>query len=126
MGLRIAIGSGKCADYERSRDPVVRELCHGLRSRLGQLRALPQEELSTLPPESHQLAQIVTRSVSFSTYRDPTEAGGDVVVVQGFLPSWRYARYFGSIGIGLMLAEGLLLQPGGPVTAPDDVLWGYR
>ena len=126
MGLRIAIGSGKCADHEHSRDPVVRGLCQELLSRLAQLQALTPEQLSRLPSESHELVQVGSQDASFSTYRDPIEAGGEIVVVQGFLPSWRHARYFGAAGVGLMLAEGFLLQPGGPIIAPDDLLWGYR
>lgn len=73
----------------------------------------------------HELVQVGPKEAYFFTYRDPTEAGEEIVVVQGFLPSWRHARYFGAAGIGLMLAEGLLLQSDGPVNAPDDLLWGY-
>ena len=126
MGIRLAIGTGKCADYSDNGDPIVRELCSHLRSRVSYLRSLSVERLLSIPRQATEIEPIGSTRAAISTYRDPTEAGTELVVVQGFLPSWRHARYFGSVGVGLMLAEGLLLLEEGVIDAPDSVMWGYR
>src|SRR5690606_19181366 len=126
MGIRLAIGSGKCADYSGSGDPTVCEFCNRLKSRIEHLRRLPFETLLGLPAQATDIEAIATSRVAFTTFRDLGESGSDLVVVQGFLPSWRHARHFSSAGVGLMLAEGLVLHPDGVVDATDNLLWGYR
>ena len=125
--MRIAIGSGKCSDLSRSRNPRLRELCSRILSRIEQLRALSPSALMSLPESSSELERINSQVVSYTTYREATESGDCLLVVQGFLPSWRFPRYFGPAGIGFMVAEGLVLNQIGTVAvAPDDLLWEFR
>ncbi|MFC7301100.1 hypothetical protein [Cognatiluteimonas weifangensis] len=125
--MRIAIGSGKCSDLSRSRNPKLRELCSRILSRVERLGALPLSALMSLPESSSELERINSQVVSFTTYREVTESGDCLLVVQGFLPSWQFPRYFGPAGIGFMVAEGLVLNQVGTLTlAPDDLLWEFR
>ncbi|RFP58037.1 hypothetical protein D0Y53_12430 [Luteimonas weifangensis] len=81
----------------------------------------------SLPESSSELERINSQVVSFTTYREVTESGDCLLVVQGFLPSWQFPRYFGPAGIGFMVAEGLVLNQVGTLTlAPDDLLWEFR
>lgn len=125
--MRIAIGSGKCSDLSRSRNPRLRELCSRILSRVEHLGALSPNALMSLPESSSELERINSQVASFTTYREATESGGCLLVVQGFLPSWRFPRYFGPAGIGFMVAEGLVLNQAGTVSlATDDLLWEFR
>lgn len=125
--MRLAIGSGKCSDLTRSRNPCLRELCRRILSRTEQLRALSPDALLLLPESSSQLERINSQVASLTTYRETTESGECLFVVQGFLPSWRFPRYFGPAGVGFMVAEGLLLkQACSVVPAPDELLWEFR
>jgi hypothetical protein len=125
--MRVAIGTGKCSDLSRSRSPRLRELCSRILSRVERLGALSPSALMSLPESSFELERISSQVVSFTTYREATESGDCLLVVQGFLPSRRFPRYFGTSGIGFMVAEGLVLNRAGTVAlAPDDLLWEFR
>jgi hypothetical protein len=125
--MRIAIGSGKCSDLLGSRNPRLCELCSRILSRVERLGALSPSALTSLPESSSELERINSQVVSFTTYRETTESGDCLLVVQGFLPSWRFPRYFGPAGIGFMAAEGLVLNGAGTVAlASDDLLWEFR
>ena len=127
MGLRIAIGSCRCADGITSRNPLVRELCSRLVVRLERLRSLGSERLARLPALSTDKERIEGRVVRFNTYRDKLESGDALIVVQGFLRSWRFPTYIGSAGVGYMYAEGILLSANGLITNPDEqLLWLFR
>ena len=125
--MRLAIGSGKCADFLHSRNHRLREMCNRILSRIERLRGLPIESLQSLPDSATELERIDSQAVSFTTYRESIGAGDCLLVVQGFMPSWRFPRYFGPAGIGFMVAEGLILGRAGTVEiAPDDMLWEFR
>ena len=127
MAFRIAIGSCRCADGITSRNPLVRELCSRLLGRLERLRSLDPEMLARLPTLLSDRERIDGRVVRFSTYRDKLESGDALIVVQGFLRSWRLPTYIGSAGVGYMYAEGILLEADGRITNPDEqLLWFYR
>ncbi|MCA9233129.1 MAG: hypothetical protein KDA57_20955, partial [Planctomycetales bacterium] len=104
-----------------------RELCNRIIARMSALSALPGEELRRLPAETHEYERIDSRRVSFATYRSMQSKEAALVVVQGFLPSWRFPRYFGPLGVGFIVAEGLLVSDANQhVPATDDLLWDYR
>jgi len=125
--MRLAIGSGKCADLLHHRNHRVRELCSRITSRIQQLRGLSPDVLFALPSVSTDLERIDSQHVALTTFRDTTVTGSCLVVVQGFLPSWSFPRYFGPAGIGFMVAEGILQTEAGAFdTAPDDLLWDFR
>ena len=127
MGLRIAIGSGRCSDLARSRNPNLREMCKRLLSRIEHLQALPPEALRSLPPCTSEHERIGSQVLSFNTYREHATSGDCLLVVQGFLPSWRFPHYFGPAGVGFIAAEGLVLSQAGALgNAPDALLWEFR
>ena len=127
MTFRIAIGSCRCADGITSRNTLVRELCSRLAGRLERLRSLGPEMLAKLPPVLTDRERINNRVVRFNTYRDKLESDDALIVVQGFLHSWRFPTYIGSAGVGYMYAEGILLRADGRVIEPDEqLLWFYR
>jgi hypothetical protein len=73
------------------------------------------------------MERIEGRVVTFNTYRDKLESGDALIVVQGFLRSWRFPTYVGSAGVGYMYAEGILLSANGFITNPDEqLLWLFR
>ena len=127
MGFRIAMGSGRCAELSSNSNSRVHELCSRILGRVAHLQALPAESLLALPSEATTTERIEAQIVSFTTYNEPLHEHDRLLVVQGFLPSWRYPRYFGPAGIGFMVAEGLVLHRDGSRTAaPDDLLWPFR
>ena len=127
MSFRIAIGACNCAAYAHTRDPLLQELCRRILGRMLALGSLSAEALAALPATRFESERIESRSVSFVTSREELPSKGTLVVVQGFLPSWRFPRYFGPAGTGFMVAEGLVSYAGKPhVPAPDKLLWEYR
>jgi hypothetical protein len=127
MAFRIAIGSCRCADGINSRNALVRELCSRINRRLERLRSFAPEMLAKLPPLSSEEERIEDRVVRFTTYRDNLQSGDQLIVVQGFLPSWRFPTYIGPAGIGHMYTEGLLLGADRRLTNPDEkLLWPFR
>ncbi len=127
MGFRIAIGSGRCADGIASRNSLRRELCARILARLDRLRLLTPDALAGLPAFANDVERIEGRPVTLSTYQDKLETGDALIVVQGFLHSWRSPTYFGAAGVGYMYAEGIMLGPDGRLREPDeDSLWPFR
>jgi len=127
MGLRLAIGSCRCTDGLKSSNPKVKELCSRIVTRLNRLRALPGEILITLPETSAETERIEGQVIALNTYCDRLETGDTLIVVQGFLPSWWFPKYFGPAGIGHMFAEGILVTQSGAITEPEEeILWYYR
>ena len=126
--FRIAIGACSCASFARTRNRELQELCRRVLVRVSELNAKTPEELSALPSSSQEVESIASKSVWFGTYRDELPAErGSLIVVQGFLPSWRFPRYFGPAGIGFIVAEGLVACAGRPnEPAPDALLWEFR
>ena len=91
------------------------------------LGSLSAGALAALPATRFESERIESRAVSFVTSREELPSQGTLVVVQGFLPSWRFPCYFGPAGIGFMVAEGLVSCVGKPhASAPDKLLWEYR
>ena len=127
MPFRIAIGSCRCADGVQSKNPLARELCSRILARLQQLRTSAPEVLGNLPASSTNLERIVDSQAALTTYRDKLQSGEALIVVQGFLRSWRFPTYIGSAGVGYMYAEGILVDSAGRVTEPqEELLWPYR
>ena len=122
MTFRIAIGSCRCADGVVSRNSFRRELCSRILARLDRLRSLTPEALASLPASSSEVERIGSRMATLTTYRDKLETGDSLVVVQGFLRSWRFPTYIGSAGVGYMYAEGVLVGPDGRVRDADEEL----
>lgn len=124
---RIAIGSGRCADGARSGDASVRELCARLTERIAALRTQPAARLRELAPVNVEREKLGEREAVLITYRDELAGGSFLVAVQGFVPSWRFPKYFGGAGIGHMYAEGLVVSSEGVVSlANEQLLWQFR
>jgi hypothetical protein len=127
MPIRIAIGSGRCADGAKSGDASIRELCARLTERIAALRNQPATRLRELAPVNVEREKLGDREAVLTTYRDELGDGSIVVAVQGFVPSWRFPRYFGGAGIGHMYAEGLVASGDGVVSpANEQLLWQFR
>ena len=127
MTFRIAVGSCRCADGITSRNSLRRELCTRILARLDRLRSLSPDALAALPPSSSDMERIGGRTATLSTYRDKLETGDALVVVQGFLRSWRFPTYVGSAGVGYMYAEGVLISTDGRIRdAGEELLWLFR
>lgn len=127
MPFRIAIGSCRCAVGVQSRNALVRELCSRIMARLEQLRSFAPEVLVSLPAYSSVFIRIDRRQALLATYRDELPSGEALIVVQGFLGSWRFPTYISSAGVGYMYVEGLVVDGNGRITEPDeDLLWPFR
>ena len=127
MPLRIAIGSGRCADGVKSGDPNVRELCQCLTAKLATLQVEPAERLRSLEPTNAEHVRLSDREGILQTYRDDLGDGSCLIVIQGFVASWRFPRYFGGAGVGHMYAEGVVVSTGGTVVPADEkYLWEFR
>jgi hypothetical protein len=83
--------------------------------------------LLALPHSTVDLERIDGRTATLTTYRDELDAGDSLIVVQGFLRSWRFPSYIGSVGIGYMYAEGFIVgDSGGIREANEDLVWPFR
>jgi hypothetical protein len=127
VNLRIAIGACSCASHAHTRNPLLRELCRRILARLSALNAQSPETLSALPPSRQEFERIDSKDVWLATYRESLTPESNLVVVQGFLPSWRFPRYFGPAGVGHMVADGIVSCAGKPNKAAQDaLLWEFR
>jgi hypothetical protein len=127
MPFRIAIGTCGCSDESRSLDPLAGELCSRIVAGLEQLRSYAPEVLRRLPAFSTSLERIAGRKATLTTYCDVLKSGDVLVVVQGFISSWRFPTYIGSAGVGHMCADGILVTIEGRLDKPDDdLLWPFR
>lgn len=105
----------------------MRELCTRLTVRLARLKALPPRVLATLPRIATDVERIGRRTVAIHTYRDTLETGDTLIVVQGFMRSWRFPNCIGAAGIGHMFAEGIMVRLDDTMCdAPDALLWAFR
>src|SRR5688572_6054418 len=127
MSFRVAIGSCRCADGIKSPNSMVRDLCSRIVARLERLRSLSPDVLTALPAVTSDSEHIDARVLRLNTYRETLESGDTLVVVQGFLRSWRWPTYIGAAGVGYMYAEGILVGVDGNVRDPDEaLLWMFR
>ncbi len=127
MGFRLAFGDGCCSSGARSTDQNVRELCARIVARREALRSRPSEQLRSLPECQTERERVNGRLVVLNTYAARVPSGELLLVVQGFLPTWRFPNYIGVTRIGRMYAEGLVVATDGSVRdAEDDYMWGYR
>ena len=127
MGLRLAVGSCRCADGALNKDSRVRELCSRIVARISVIRTLSPEYLVVIPMLRSEEERIEGSPVHLNTYRDQLPGGEHLIVVQGFLPSWRFPNYIGTSGVGHMYAEGVVVAPTGQVReAEEDYLWEFR
>jgi hypothetical protein len=109
------------------KDFLVRELCSRILRRISELRELAPAALRDYS-EAHERECLDNDHVAhFVISRQTLETGEFLVVVQGFVPSWRYPNFIGYAGIGHMYAEGLIVDEHGAVrNAQDEWMWGYR
>ena len=127
MPIRIAIGSSRCSDGIRSPNSVRRELCSRILARLERLRSLAPEALARLPALTSDVERIEGRMALLITCRDKLETGDDLVVVRGFLRSWRFPTYIGTDGVGYCYAEGIVVGSDGRIRDPEaNLLWHFR
>ncbi len=127
MGFRLAFGDGRCSSGATSTDQDVRDLCARIVARREALRSRPSEHLRSLPELQTERERVNSRLVVLSTYADPVPSGELLLVVQGFLPTWRFPKYIGVTRIGRMYAEGLVVATDGSGRdAEDDYMWGHR
>ena len=127
MTFRVAIGSCRGADGVASRNSLRRELCSRILGRLDRLRSLTPDALASLPASSSDAERIDGRIATLNTYRDKLESGDALIIVQGFLGSWRFPTYIGSAGVGYMDAEGIVVGADGRIREPEeDLLWPFR
>jgi len=111
----------------KSRNSRVRELCVRILARLDRLRTLSAGEIEALPPDQSEEERIDGQVVVLTTYRDALPSGESLLVVQGFLPSWRFPTYIGPAGIGHMFAEGIVARSSGQIhDAEEELLWQFR
>jgi len=88
---------------------------------------LSPEALAGLPALANDVERIEGRQATLSTYHEKLETGDALIVVQGFMHSWRSPTYFGAAGVGYMYAEGIMLGPDGYLRELDeDSLWSFR
>ena len=127
MPFRLAIGSCGCAQGSQSRNVVVRELCSRVLARLERLRSFAPQALLNLPPLSTELERIHGRTARLHTYRQNLGSEKALIVVQVFLPSWRFPNYIGSGGVGHLYAEGIVVTGDGGISeAENKLLWAFR
>jgi len=127
MAFRIAIGSCRCANGVVSRNALVRELCSRILARLQRLRSFAPQALANLPSLSTEVERIDGRRAELHTYLHKLDSGDALVIVQGFLRSWRFPNYISFAGVGYIYAEGILVSPDGGIReAEENLLWAFR
>ena len=123
--FRISLGSASCDGFER-RPRDERVLCEYLLVKLQWLRSLSPTQLEQLREEEFEDYLIDGKRALISVYREKIDAGL-LLVVQGFLPTWKFPTYFSISRVGKVFVEGLLLNSDGHlVRATSDDLLRYR
>ncbi len=123
MVFRIALG--KCDCSKQTGNAMVDGLCSKVRDKLDHLRNLSAPQLLDLGEEREE-TWIDGRRGELSVHR-LTIANGTLIVVQGFVSSLRWPTFIATTGVGHIVAEGLMVDTNGNVTAaPDELLWEYR
>jgi hypothetical protein len=123
--FRIAIGRCSCREGKVPRS--ARAICTELMERIERLRALTPIQLAELPESDCEEARIDRKPVTITTYRRTLGDGRTIIVVQAFVRTLQWPTYFSTEGIGHILAEGLILEPGGQIKeAPENLIWAFR
>src|SRR6266542_2977998 len=124
MSFRISFGNGNCSGKPNS--ALVSDLCRKISAKLEYLRNLSPTQLLSLDDEREKMS-IAGRRAELSLYRAKTTNGATLIVVQGFVSTFRWPTFISAAGVGHIVAEGLMVESNGSITsAPDDVLWEYR
>lgn len=127
MGIRIAIGTCNCTSGLQSNNPRIREMCRRVVSRIDALRTILTADAVSIPACETAKERIDGDLVVLTTFRTSLPGGEVLAVVQGFLPSWRFPKYFGPMGIGHVVADGIVVGVGGKIReADDEALWEFR
>lgn len=125
--LRIAFGSGRCADRAKSSNHTLRGLCARVVAVVEYLKLLQAPVLRALPKVATESQRIDGRLAYLTTYREELDKQRTLVVVQGYLPTWWLPTYISSGQIGHIVAEGLVVSPEGQITdAENSLMWEFR
>ena len=105
----------------------MQEMCRRIVARIDVLRRIQTPNAASIPSCETVKERIDGDLVVLTTFKTSLPSGEVLAVVQGFLPSWRFPRYFGPMGIGHVVADGIVFGSDGHIrTAEDEALWEFR
>jgi hypothetical protein len=123
MSFRVALGRCDCSKPD---NVVIAELCTKVRQKIDHLRSLSPQQLAELSEES-QDSWVAGKRANITVHGRPYDTGVMMIVVQGFVSTFRRPTYIGTDGIGHIVAEGFLINNEGVIQpAPDEALWEFR
>ncbi|WII72749.1 hypothetical protein QJS83_02550 [Bdellovibrio sp. 22V] len=124
--FRISFGGASCVEC-RARSAEETSLCEVVLMRLEHIKALSFEQLKNFPEEEYENFDIKGIQTALTIHRCDLDEQSILIVVQVFLPTWKFPTYFSVNGVGKMFADGIIVNKNGQKSdAPDEYLFQYR
>lgn len=125
MPFRIAIGECKCREPYRDRAEEI--ACELISRLIAEWRSRLPYDLRAVPAEVFDEQVVEGWPLTLGTHRVARDEGGDLVVFQVLVHTWRRPTFLSLSAVGRMYAEGLVVSESGDVSsAPDEEMWFYR
>ena len=125
MPFRIAIGECKCREPYRDRAEEI--ACELISRLIAEWRSRLPYDLRAVPAEAFDEQVVEGWPLTLGTHRVARDEGGDLVVFQVLVHTWRRPTFLSLSAVGRMYAEGLVVSESGEVSsAPDEEMWFYR
>jgi hypothetical protein len=126
MGFRLAFGSCSAKAPNLWKSPLAVEVCAAVLARIEDLRGYSSENLAKLPPQVIEQETVLATSVEFTTVYEVFD-NVHFVVVMAFVSTFKFPTYIGSLGIGHLVAEGLVIEDDGRVRdASEEEMYAFR
>lgn len=126
ISLRISVGSASCKSYSGN-DPSLLAICSAVSGKIQYLKSQNRDQLDRWRETEMGELIIGDKIGMIIVYKTSISEEKDVIVVQGFLPTWRSPNYFSLGRVGRIFAEGFYVDTDGRIEdVEEDDLWSYR
>lgn len=124
--FRISIGGASCIGYD-AKSTEEKVVCEHVLAKLEQLKLLSFKQLKDFSEENFEHIDVHGVQAALTIYKKDLSAGSILVVVQAFLPTWKFPTYFSFGGVGKIFADGIVVSTDNQKsTALSEQLLSFR
>jgi hypothetical protein len=126
-GLAASRERGTCDCSLPPRDDIHRLACELIKSHIAEWTPRLPADLSAFPKQLVEERAIAGHRALFGLQRVALEAGGELIVFQVFVYTWKAPSLVSIRRVGRTYADGLLISPEGSVLpAPREIMSAFR